>query len=128
MSALRWHASLQDGDALMADLDLVEDLEAERAKLEKLDAELRARVSAEVAPVVEDDKLFENSWYNSRIAESIGYQAGQTIGEVLVELFRGLVPSGRNRSCSRSSRCRRHSSHRAGGHRCSRSSDTDLSR
>ena len=73
----------------MADLDLVGDLEAERAKLERLDAELRAQVPAEIAPVVEEVP----SWYDSELAREIGITAGRGIGEVLVELFRNLIPS-----------------------------------
>ena len=72
---------------------LVEDLEVEAAKLAKLDAELRARVPAEIAPVVEEIP----SWYDSELAREIGITAGRGIGEVLAELFRGLVPSPEER-------------------------------
>src|SRR2546426_6781541 len=68
---------------------LVEDLEVEAAKLERLDAELRAQVPAEVAPVVEEVP----SWYDSAIALEIGIRAGHAIGEGLIELFRNLIPT-----------------------------------
>ena len=69
--------------------DLVEDLEAEAAKLAKLDAELRAQVPAEIVPVVEEVP----SWYDSAIALEIGIRAGHAIGEGLIELFRNLIPT-----------------------------------
>ena|SRR2546426_6078636 len=92
MSALRWHASLQDGDEMNADLpesDVLRGLAREREKLERLDAELRAQVPAEMAPVVEEVP----SWYDSEIARSIGYQVGEALGEVTFSLLRNLFPT-----------------------------------
>src|SRR2546422_3792372 len=77
--------------------DVVKGLVAEQAKLERLAAEMSAEFPKELAPVGDQDQDEANSWYNSRVAESIGFAAGRTIGEVLVELGKSLIPTPEER-------------------------------
>src|SRR2546425_5679 len=72
--------------------DVVKGLVAEQEKLQRLAAEA-TKVSVEFPAKVDDNKAIDDSWYNSRIAASIGRQVGEALGEITFSLLRSLVPS-----------------------------------
>src|SRR2546426_5830907 len=72
--------------------DGVKGLVAEQEKLQRLAAEA-TKVSVEFPAKVDDNKAIDDSWYNSRIAASIGRQVGEALGEITFSLLRSLVPS-----------------------------------